>query len=312
MRIVTVEAPGKVNLTLEILGKRPDGYHELRSILMPVSLFETVTVRERADGVVTLRTTGEGVDCSELETLPLERQLAYKAVAAMRRACGRPDGGCDVTVVKRVPIGAGMGGGSADAAGVLCALRALWAPKLPEADYLAAGASVGSDVPALQLGGAVLMEGRGERVRRLLTPADPAPAPFWLVVVHPRFAVSTRAVYEAVDAENFRLTQQEGVWENCARSVLSGDVRAASRSLFNGLQRTVNRLHPSTERFCTALGKDGALSTLLSGSGSAVFGLTESQADAERIRRGLPPEVWSNVVQTLPDGVMAAHGPLVP
>ena len=285
MRIVTVEAPGKVNLTLEILGKRPDGYHELRSILMPVSLFETVTVRERADGVVTLRTTGEGVDCSELETLPLERQLVYKAVAAMRRACGRPDGGCDVTVVKRVPIGAGMGGGSADAAGVLCALRALWAPKLPEADYLAAGASVGSDVPALQLGGAVLMEGRGE---------------------------PTRAVYEAVDAENFRLTQQEGVWENCARSVLSGDVRAASRSLFNGLQRTVNRLHPSTERFCTALGKDGALSTLLSGSGSAVFGLAESQADAERIRRGLPPEVWSNVVQTLPDGVMAAHGPLVP
>ena len=80
MRIVTVEAPGKVNLTLEILGKRPDGYHELRSILMPVSLFETVTVRERADGVVTLRTTGEGVDCT-----PSHRRLVWQAARVARR-----------------------------------------------------------------------------------------------------------------------------------------------------------------------------------------------------------------------------------
>ena len=185
-------------------------------------------------------------------------------------------------------------------------------PKFPRPGDVIKGANETAHVGGKGLNVARWLALRGERVRRLLTPADPAPAPFWLVVVHPRFAVSTRAVYEAVDAENFRLTRQEDVWENCARSVLSGDVRAASRSLFNGLQRTVNRLHPSTERFCTALGKDGALSTLLSGSGSAVFGLAESQADAERIRRGLPPEVWSNVVQTLPDGVMAAHGPLVP
>lgn len=313
IREVTVQAPGKVNLTLEILGKRPDGYHELRSILMPVSVYETVHVRMRTDGEVTLQTIGEnGIDCSELERLPMEKQLAYRAVVAMRRVCNRPEAGCDIRIVKRIPIGAGMGGGSADAAGVLCALRAMWNPELPEEDYLAAGASIGSDIPALQLGGAVLMEGRGERVSRLLPPGAPSPKPFWLVVLHPGFPISTRSVYESVDAEDFCLTQKAGFCENCTRSVCSGDVRAAATSLFNGLQRTVSRLYPKTEYFDTALGKGGAIATLLSGSGSAVFGLAESEEAAKQIQRSLPPNVWSNVVQTLPDGVMAAHGPLVP
>ena len=187
MATATIEAPAKVNLTLEILGSRPDGYHELRSVVMPVSLFEGVSVSTRADDAVTCETRGEGVDASELEGLPLERQLAVKAVRAMQRRLGRtgPGSGVDVRVAKRVPIGAGMGGGSADAAGVLACLRALWAPGMPEGELLAAGAECGSDVPAMLLGGAALMEGRGERVSRLLAP-DEHPAPMWLVAVRPR------------------------------------------------------------------------------------------------------------------------------
>jgi len=141
MATATIEAPAKVNLTLEILGSRPDGYHELRSVVMPVSLFEGVSVSTREDDAVTCETRGEGVDASELESLPLERQLAVKAVRAMQRRLGRtgPGSGVDVRVSKRVPIGAGMGGGSADAAGVLACLRALWAPEMPEEELLAAG-----------------------------------------------------------------------------------------------------------------------------------------------------------------------------
>ena len=314
------EAPGKVNLTLEMLGRREDGYHELRSVVMPVSLFETVTVSERSDGAVTCETEGDGVDVSQLRSLPAEKQLCVKAVRAMQRALGR-DGsrcGCDVRVVKRVPIGAGMGGGSADAAGVLACLRALWAPDIAEKDWLAAGAAVGSDVPALQLGGAVLMEGRGERVRRLFAPESGIP-PMWLVALFPGECVSTKAVYEAFDRESGGsafaagdLTEGRDPCENCARSVRNGDAEACARALFNGLQDTVFRLHPSTERFCLALGEGGALGTLLSGSGSAVFGLARSRESAEAIRRSVPGEVWGKVLRTLPDGVMAAHGPLVP
>ena len=311
MPTATIDAPGKINLTLEILGVRDDGYHELRSVVMPVSLYETVTVTTREDEAVTCETIGEGVDVSELDGLPVERQLAVKAVRAMQRRLGRTGrgSGCDVRVVKRVPIGAGMGGGSADAAGVLACLRALWAPDLPEADLLAAGAEVGSDVPAMLVGGAALMEGRGERVRRLLGPEE-HPAPMWLVAVFPGYHVSTKAVYDACGEAP--LTGGAHLCENCARSVRNGDSRACARSLFNGLQDTVNKLHPPTERFCLALGRGGALGSLLTGSGSAVYGLAESERHAHEIRRSLGGEVWSNVLRTLPDGVMAAHGPLVP
>ena len=329
MPSATIDAPGKINLTLEILGVRPDGYHELRSIVMPVSLYETVTVTTRDDDAVTCKTVGEGVDVSELDGLPAERQLAVKAVRAMQRRFGRTGrgSGCDVRVVKRVPIGAGMGG-SADAAGVLACLRALWAPGIPEEELLAAGAECGSDVPAMLLGGAALMEGRGERVRRLLAP-DEHPEPMWLVAVFPGYHVSTKDVYGLLDRpivpnpnlrtcepSNLRttggLTKSPGVCENCARSVRNGDPRACARSLFNGLQDTVSKLHPPTERFCLALGRGGALGSLLTGSGSAVYGLAESERHAHEIRRSLGGEVWSNVLRTLPDGVMAAHGPLVP
>ena len=308
----SAEAPAKVNLSLEILGRRPDGYHELRSVVMPVSLFETVEVRARADADVRVTTVAEGgVSLAALDGLPPEKHLAAKAVRAMQRALGCPERGVDVRIVKRIPIGAGMAGGSADAAGALACLRAMWAPEMPEADWLAAGAAVGSDVPALMLGGAVLMEGRGERVSRLLVP-DEHPAPFWLVVVFPDYAVSTKEIYAAVDAEPGGLTADPGLWQTLAHSVRHGDARAASRLLFNGLQNTVSHLHPSTSRFCLALREAGALGTLLSGSGSAVFGLAGSEEEAHAIRRRLPPEVRSKVVQTLPDGVMAAHGPLVP
>ena len=310
----TCEAPAKVNLSLEILGRRADGYHELRSVVMPVSLFETVEVRTRADAEVRVETVAEdGVSLAALDGLPPEKHLAAKAVRAMQRALGRPERGADVRIVKRIPIGAGMAGGSADAAGVLACLRAMWAPDLPEADWLAAGASVGSDVPALQLGGAVLMEGRGERVSRLLAP-DEHPAPFWLVVVFPEYSVSTKDVYAAADDPSAAggLTADPGLWQTLAHSVRHGDARAASGSLFNGLQHTVSLLHPPTSRFCSALREAGALGTLLSGSGSAVFGIAGSEDEAHAVRRRLPPETRSRVVQTLPDGVMAAHGPLVP
>ena len=303
-----VHAPGKVNLTLEILAKRPDGFHDIRSLLMPVSLYDTVTVSERDDEAVTCQTEGEGVDVSELSSMPQERHLAVKALCAMQKLCGISRG-CDISIIKRIPIGAGMAGGSADAVGVMTALRHLWKPDVTQAALFEAGATVGSDIPALLHGGAVLMEGRGEKVSPVLDPGVPSPAPFWLVVVFPGFSVSTKKVYENCAP---RLTLRGDLCDNAISSVRNGDVRAACSWVYNGLQDTVNKLHPETERFCLALRNGGALSALLSGSGSAVFGLAENEAHALDIQKRLPKNVWSKVVSTLPDGVMAAHGFLMP
>lgn len=303
-----VESPGKINLTLEILGKRPDGYHDVRSVVLPVSLFETVEVTTREDHAVTCVTKGEGVDVSGVNSLPSERNLAVRAVRVMQRLCGVADG-CDIRIVKRIPLGAGMAGGSADAAGVMTALRTLWAPSLPLSEMEEAGASIGSDIPALVHGRAVLVEGRGERVSGISIPRNPAPAPFWLVLAFPGFPVCTKEIYENCHPG---LTRDADLCKNAISSVRNGDVRAACLWAFNGLQDTVTRLYPETERFCLALRKGGALSTLLSGSGSAVFGLAENRDHALRIQKSLPENVWSKVVSTLPDGVMAAHGPLTP
>ncbi len=314
---VVVDAPAKVNLTLEILDRRPDGYHNLRSILVPIALFDRLTVTPRPGSGTTCSTRSEGVDASEIGRLEPQQHLAVRAVDALRAAAGRDDG-VHIDLIKRIPLGAGLGGGSADAAGVLVALDRLWGLDWPRGRLAQVGAQVGCDVPALVLGGAVAMEGVGERVTRLI-PEGAAPVPgFWLVLAYPGAGVSTCAVYQALAERrsagdwNSRLTDAPETFHSMRSFVRKGLVHGACRWLFNGLQKTVFDLHPETERFCTALRDAGALSSLLSGSGSAVFGLAESQEHAERIQARLGADVWSRVLQTLPDGVMAAHGPLVP
>lgn len=305
---VTIEAPGKINLTLEIFGRRPDGYHNIRSVLLPVSLTETVTVTDRSDGLIHCFTSGDGVNTEPLNNLPPESHLAVKAARKMQ-ARYNTSRGCDIRITKRIPVGAGMGGGSADAAGVMLALQTLWGSETSTESLLQTAAAIGSDVPALLHGGAVLMEGRGETISPVLQPDHAVPAPFWLVIVFPGVAVSTQKIYEKCVPH---LTAESEICKNAISSVRDGDVRAASSWVFNGLQDTVYKLHPETERFCLALRKGGALSSLVSGSGSAVFGLAECQEHALDIQKRLQKNVWSRVVMTMPDGVMAAHGPLMP
>lgn len=303
-----VHAPGKINLTLEILARRPDGYHDIRSVLLPVNLFESVEVETRNDSLITCETTSEDIDLSPLQDLPLEKHLAVKAARAMQTLCGTQQG-CDIRITKRIPIGAGMAGGSADAVGVITALGQLWHYKGTWETLSQMASTIGSDIPALLHGGAVLMEGRGERVSPLLRPSDPTPNPFWIVALFPGYPVSTKKIYNSCIPH---LTRTSDLCNNACTSVRIGDVQMASQTAFNGLQETVTQIHPETEYFCTVLRQCGALSSILSGSGSTVFGFAESQAHALAIQQRLPKHLWSKVLSTLPDGVMAAHGFLIP
>lgn len=303
-----VEAPGKINLTLEILGRRPDGYHNIRSILLPVSLTDTITVTERKDNRICCYTESDGVNTDTLNRLPPQSNLAVKAAEKMQVLC-KTSRGCDIAITKRIPIGSGMGGGSADAAGVIFALQTLWGSKTSSESLLQVAAAIGSDVPALLHGGAVLMEGRGEIISPVLKSDQAVPSPFWLIIVFPGVQVSAQHIYKnCVPC----LTSGSEICKNAISSVRNGDVRAASSSVFNGLQDTVHELHPETEHFCLVLREGGALSSIVSGSGSAVFGLAENQEHALEIQKCLQKNVWSRVVTTMPDGVMAAHGPLMP
>lgn len=252
MKSVSVQAFAKVNLTLEVLGTRADGFHELKSVVQPISLADDLTLEAADDGEVS-SDTGYG-----------EKDLIVRAAKALRAAAGAAFAtrGARVRVVKRIPAGGGLGGGSADAAATLRALNELWGCGLPPATLAEVGAVVGSDVPALVLAQhyrvPVLMEGRGERVR-LLAPVLAADAA--LVLAFPGVFSSTAEVY--------------------ARCVPRD--AATKTDALNDLEAPACALHPEIAAARDALRAAGADAVRMSGSGSTVFGLAADEASAREI-----------------------------
>ena len=253
---MTIEAYAKVNLTLEVLGLRSDGYHDLRSVVLPVSLADTIEV-ERADGV----SSDSGIP----------GDLCVKAAEALGV-------GAHIRVVKRIPAGGGLGGGSADAAAVLVALNSLYGLGHSPARLAEIGAEVGSDAPALVLAhclrAPVLMEGRGERV-------SPLPAmPLNLVLAFPGVHSSTREVFSRWRPSPPR---------NCAPTTLAadairrGDLAALTAALANDLEPAAAALHPEIAATLAALRTEKPLAAAMTGSGSTVFALVRSQDEAAAV-----------------------------
>ena len=187
----------------------------------------------------------------------------------------------------------------------------MWGKGLSLGQLLELGARLGSDVPAMVLGGAVLAEGRGERVRPVLEGTEAGRARWWGVVAHPGFGISTADIYRRYTPP---LTDGAEFYNNLRLALTTGDAHLAGRSLYNGLEETVFRKYPLLRLIVEGFRAEGALGVLVSGSGSSVFALAENEAEARRLRQRLEERVeaacWSRVVQTMPDGVMAAHDPL--
>ncbi|MBP5511717.1 MAG: 4-(cytidine 5'-diphospho)-2-C-methyl-D-erythritol kinase [Kiritimatiellae bacterium] len=290
---ITVEARAKVNLTLEILGTRQDGYHELRSIVMPVSLADTVELT-KTNGAVALTVGIEpGINATELG--PAERNLAVRAALLLKARYGVRDG-VRIRIQKRIPVGGGLGGGSADAAAVIRGLNRLWGLSRPEEELVVLAAELGSDIPALVLGGAVLMEGRGERVQRLAM-AHPAPG-FPIILANPGVHCSTPEVFRRWKGD---LTSMRGIVHTMAFSIRTGDVRGAAGALFNGLQPAAFEGYPAVAGVAALLRECGCLGVLLSGSGATVFGLVADAASGRMVCRRLEAAgVWHVMAQTCP------------
>lgn len=240
---MTVEAYAKVNLTLEVFGIRPDGFHELRSIVQPISLSDTLVI-EKANEVTS--DTGYG-----------EKDLIVRAARLL-------EVGARVKVMKRIPVGGGLGGGSADAAATLLALNELYAlGKTPE-ELATLGAAIGSDIPALVLAQhyrcPVLMEGRGEKVSLLPISDSRLPSSPFLILVNPGVHSSTAEVYG-----------------HCAARTTS------AVGFVNDLEAPALALYPEIGEALETLRVAGAKNVMMSGSGATVFGFADSAAEAEKI-----------------------------
>jgi 4-diphosphocytidyl-2-C-methyl-D-erythritol kinase len=259
----------KVNVFLRVLAAREDGYHDLESLVVPISLADDVTVRAGESLRVEVR------GAPELEGDASAGGLNLALVAALTLADACPDaGGALVEIDKRIPVAAGLGGGSADAAATLSALNELWGCGLDPATLLEVGEGIGSDVPAMLVGGPVLMSGRGE----LLAPAEVAS--FWWVVVHLDFGVRSPDAYRWWDEEGDKPGPDP---EPLLDAAAAGDAEALGPMLFNDLEQPVVRRHPEIGRAKARLLGQGALGAVMSGSGSSVAGLARDRAHAEEL-----------------------------
>lgn len=306
MNAARAEAHAKVNLTLRVLGRRPDGYHMIESVVMPLALHDDVELRvvgtggdSRAHKSVLVETIAEGVDCSAL--CEPGDNLCAKAVRAFmaRLPESAPLRGATlaIRVVKRIPLGGGLGGGSADAAAVFRMLRALAGPgAIDEAAILAAAAEVGSDVPALFLGGPVLMRGRGENVTRL-DPGRFAPLP--VVVANPGVHVSTAAAYADWDGLAARRTDSRQSSAALPDSALSS-AESYGGILANDLQESVFAKYPQVAGTARLLRDAGARHVLMAGSGASVFAIVDSTDEAERIAAGISSSCWTSATRLAP------------
>lgn len=266
-----INAYAKVNLTLEVLGKRADGYHALRSLVAMISLHDEIEV-EKASGVTS--DTGYPDD------------LCIKAAKLLNV-------GAKISVKKSIPVGGGLGGGSADAAAVLLALNELYDLKKTREELAELGAKIGSDIPALVLGGFVIMEGRGEIVSRVKE-LDEKP-PKYLVLVNPGVFCSTKEVYA-----NCTPSLREGgeILYNILTHLKSGD--KISSNLMNDLEMPAKKLHPEIAQAMKELEEAGCEGVLMSGSGSTVFGLVSSENKGREIASRMNSKgYWSECVHTI-------------
>ena len=302
-----VPAPAKVNLYLDVLGALDNGYHEIRSVVAPITLCDEVLL-EPADGSIEL--VVEGTWRELIEALPPEDNLAMRAAARLKAETGCAHG-ARIRLRKEIPVGGGLGGGSADAAAVLVGLNELWGTGLAREALITMGAGLGCDVPALVHGGLVCMEGMGERVAPVLQGAPNGNHCWWLVVVNPGFRVSTRDIYTR---HSQSLTSRAPDYRKVLAALAEGNPVDIAAGMFNALQPTVFRKYPLIEMLVEGLKSAGAMGAMVSGSGASAFALVRDEAHGRQVESTLRDTIdypcWSKVTRTLPDGVTVAHGPL--
>lgn len=265
-----VKAPAKINLTLDVLYKRPDNYHEVEMIMTTVDLADRIGLEPRTDGQIKIISTDRFVPNDE-------RNFAYQAAKLLKDTYGITEG-VSIKIDKEIPIAAGLAGGSSDAAATLRGLNEMWNLNLTMDELAEHGAKIGSDVSFCIYGGTALATGRGEKIKEL-----PAPPTCWVVLAKPKIGVSTADVYGGLKLEGIKHPDTKQMIE----AIETQDYELVCKSLGNVLETVTFKLHPEVITIKEQMQRFGADAVLMSGSGPTVFGLVDSETRATRIYNGL-------------------------
>ncbi len=284
MKTICEKAYAKINLTLDVTGKRDDGYHELEMIMQQIDLYDEIILKRAESGISI---------ASDNDKIPLdENNLAYKAAERFFEHVGI-ESGVEIFIRKKIPMEAGLAGGSSDAAAVLKGLNKMYSKQnnknhfndinvglLSEVELRDIGLSLGADVPFCIMGGTALSKGIGE----ILTPIN-CPSKIYYVLAKPKFGVSTKQAFSIFDLnyaqKNRQLNQNKTM--DAISFIKTGDVINLSSCMFNALEESVVRIHPDIEKIKRLMIENGALNAIMTGSGSTVFGLCADFKNAQKI-----------------------------
>ena len=284
------KSPCKVNLLLNILGKRPDGFHELETVMQPVNLCDELQFERSSHGVQ--------LSCNE-KTLPVDsKNLVHRAATRFLEAA-KISGGVKIHLEKKIPMAAGLGGGSGNAATTLLALNELFGQPLALSQLDEIAATLGSDVPFFLYNQPALAVGRGEKVTSLEKfPALDGKAFF---LIHPGFGIATPWAYQTLAKFPEALNGQKGRAERLITKLRTADLRAASNEFYNSLEAPALDKFPVLELFQEFLLEEGALAALMSGSGSTTFAIIENLHAAETLAEKFKSKFGENCwIATVP------------
>jgi 4-diphosphocytidyl-2-C-methyl-D-erythritol kinase len=286
---ITVEAYGKVNLTLDVQGRRADGYHLLSSVMQSISLADTITLQKAPQGI-TIQ--------SDHPLVPNDQDnICWRAAQAFLSQSGIATG-VKIELMKAIPVAAGLGGGSADAAAVLYGLNQLYGTDLSLGKLQTIGLTIGADVPFCLQGGTCLVEGIGE----VVTPVEPFPQTN-IVLVKPEASVSTAEIYKKLDSSSHGGTSTRRLL-----AFLQGDQSVSLDSVLeNALESVTETLVPAVTLWKSRLREHGAVASLMSGSGPTVFGLFESSQQAQEFHGRFKEEAGVFVVTLSDKGVCVSE-----
>lgn len=278
-----VHAHAKINLYLDVIGKRSDGYHEIVTVFHSIGLHDDVIIRKPSLAGIT-------VHCDDPQVPPDASNIAYRAAKLLTDQC-RDIPGVDIHIQKRIPVASGLGGGSTNAAAVLWGMNQLFELNLTQPELMRLSARLGADVPFCLLGGSAIGRGIGE----ILTPLPPLDNA-WVVLANPGFAILTAWAYENI---NFPLTKPSKSVKILVCQLQNGELESTAAQLYNRLETPVHSKYPSVAKLKTQLAAcPGSYGALMSGSGATVFALMECQRHANAAVSNLGTETTYRAVTT--------------
>lgn len=267
---ISVKAPAKINLALDVLGKRLDGFHEVHMVMTTIDLSDRIELTDIDEDVIKLMTDYRFVPDDS-------RNFAYQAANLMKKKFNITRG-VQITIDKHIPVAAGLAGGSSDAAATLRGLNVLWNLNLSVEELAEIGSEIGSDVAFCVYGGTAVAKGRGE----IIDPIS-APPPFWVILAKPNIGVSTAEVYGNVNME----TIEHAFVHEMKEAIEKQDYEAICHYLSNSLEPITTALYPEVKVIKEQMQRFGADGVLMSGSGPTVFALTKYESRMQRIYNGL-------------------------